>query len=354
MMTRLLAQAADPGKHPTIATRGMMPEQASTFAPHVDWLFYYIFWISAVFFVLIVGLMFVFIWKYRRRTPTDAVGKIHHNTPLELAWSVLPGLLLVTMFWWGFTGFVDMRRVPENPNEVSVQASKWVWSFAYPNGETHPELHVVVNKPTRLVMSSSDVIHSLFIPTFRVKRDVVPGRYSEVWFTATKVGRTALLCAEYCGTSHSDMNTHVEVHATEEEFADWLKKANPLRQLTDEQYAAYIKDPVAFMETAPEELKGRLLTPAQMGEQLRDKKGCTQCHSIDGSVGSGPTWKGLWGSQRNFTDGTSAVADENYVLESIRNPHKKIVTGFQANMPNNLPISDRELDCLIAYLKTLK
>ncbi|MCA9242906.1 MAG: cytochrome c oxidase subunit II [Phycisphaerales bacterium] len=352
-MTTLLAEGVDLSKLPTIEEGWMTPVEASTFAGPVDWLFYYIFWMSAVFFVLIVVLMFYFMWRYRRRTNNDPVGQIHHNTPLELAWSVFPGLLLVTMFWWGFTGFVDMRRVPENPNDVSVQAAKWNWSFTYPNGLNHPELHCVLNAPTRLVMTSSDVIHSCFIPAFRIKRDVVPGRYSELWFKPTKVGRTALLCAEYCGTSHSDMIAHVEVHATQEEYDEWLEKADPLRGMTDEQYAEYLKDPVKFIDNAPDELKGRVMPPADFGRELWARKGCNQCHSLDGKPGNGPTWKGLWGSQRNFTDGSSTTADENYVLESIRNPGKKLVQGYGPVMPT-LNVSDREIDCLIAFIKTLK
>ncbi len=348
-----------------------MPEQASTWAPSVDWLFYYIFWICLLFFVLIVVLMFRFMWRYRRRREDQpAVAQVTHNTPLELTWSIVPGLLLGSMFWWGFRSFMDSRTPPRNTYDINVRAMKWSWQFFYPNGHTDSELHVPADTPVRLIMQSDDVIHSCYIPAFRLKRDVVPGRYSYLWFQARhrpadpnrpeEPVRYALLCAEYCGTSHSDMNTWVLVHPTRAAFDAWLAGADPLRKLTDEMYEEYRRDPQAFIDrwrSSPEwrDTVERLRTPAEMGRELYFKKGCAQCHVIerDAPPRSGPSWWDLWGREVALRGGQTVVADENYVRESIVNPNARIVAGYEAIMPRTA-ITDREIDQLIAFIKTLK
>ncbi len=353
-----------------------MPPQSSTFASDVDFVFYFIYWVSAVFFVVIAGLMFLFIFRHRAKDPGAAApATVTHNNTLEIAWTVLPALLLVPMFWWGFTGFMDMRTPPADTFDINVAAQKWNWAFTYPNGIEHEELHVWVGRPTKLIMNSSDVLHSLYIPAFRVKRDVVPGRYSFLWFEATQAGTYDLFCTEYCGTSHSDMNARVIVHESEAEYRDWLEFADPINGLPKELWPDYTADPEAFIALAKDPtafvarydgkfpdapvtpeiaaLAQKLETPVMMGDKLRGKKGCTQCHSIDGSAGNGPTWKGLYGSERQFTNGTSTVADENYLLTSIINPGNRIVVGYNNVMPK-LTISDREAAMLIAYIKSLK
>lgn len=337
---------------------GFMPVRASTVAPQVDAAFLFVFWISLFFFVLIAGLMFAFIILYRRRSPGQEAGsRVTHNTPLEILWSVIPTLIVCVMFWWGFRIFMDMRTVPENAYEIEVQARKWAWTFFYPGGIDSDELHVPIDTPVLLTMSSQDVIHSCYIPAFRLKRDVVPGRYAKLFFQADKAGTYPLFCAEYCGKSHSDMRTIAVVHPAGE-FEKWLETANPLTALTPEQYQEYFAGPEAFIEKYRNDpqlgkIASKLETPDKLGEKLREKKACSQCHTIDGGASTGPTWKGLFGSQREFRDGGSVVADENYIRESILEPNKHIVKGFDAAMPK-VPIKDREIEALIAYIKTLK
>ncbi len=351
MMEFLLAQAAP---HPSF----WMPPQASTKAAGVDWLFNFILYVCLFFFVLIAVLMFYFMIRYRRRTPYDKVASVTHNTPLEVAWSVLPSFVLVLMFWWGFDGFMYARTVPANPYEVKVKAQKWSWLFTYPNGSESDNLHVPVNRPIRLVMSSEDVIHSLFVPAFRVKRDVVPGRYSELWFQATHTGEYDLYCTEYCGTSHSDMRGTVFVYDAKD-FEHWLETNDPIKQLTPEQYqeyranyddfvTKYAADPVV----AP--VIPKLLKPAEMGRKLYTKKGCSSCHSVDGGANTGPTWKEMYAHEVALSDGSKVMADENYLRESILNPNAKIVAGFRPGQMPVVSMTDREIDLLIEYMKTLK
>ncbi|RMF71968.1 MAG: cytochrome c oxidase subunit II [Planctomycetota bacterium] len=341
-----------------------MPEQGSRFAGEVDWVFYFIFWVSAAFFVLIAGLMFAFMILYRRRHPgQEATSKVSHNTPLEVTWSVIPGVILVFMFWWGFRGFMDMRTPPDNSYQINVKAVKWVWSFEYPGGIVHDELHCEVGQPVILRMQSDDVIHSCYIPAFRVKRDVVPGRISFLWFQATQPGTYPLFCAEYCGTGHSDMRTVVVVHERGE-FAKWLELADPIKRLTEEQYAEYIQDPDAFIQKYqddPEmgEVVARLQPPQAMGEKLYKKKGCANCHSVDGTpvVGGGPSFKGVLSRDTVFSDGRTLPKDretrENYMRRSMLDPLADIVRGYDAIMPK-IALTDREIDMLIAYIESIQ
>ena len=196
------------------------PVQNSTFAPTVDALFYLIFWISTFFFVLIMGLMVFFMIKYRRIDGVEPEQSPGHNTTLELSWSILPALIVLVIFGWGFAGYVDMRTPPEDSYEINVTASMWSWQFRYPTGAISDKLHIPVNTPVKVIMQSKDVLHSLFVPAFRVKQDVVPGRYTGLWFEAKNPGVFDLFCAEYCGKKHSDMITKVVVHNTDPNSTD--------------------------------------------------------------------------------------------------------------------------------------
>lgn len=359
MIELMLAQSPDAKTH---TGTFWMPDRASSFAGEMDWVFYFIYWVSAFFFVLIAGLMFYFMVRYRQRQPGEMAGSdVTHNTSLEVAWTVIPSLLLVFMFWWGFTSFMEMRTPPPDTYDVNVVGQKWKWTFQYPNGIETDELHCWVDKPVKLTMRSTDVLHSLFIPAFRAKRDVVPGRFAMLWFSPTKVGSFRLYCAEYCGTSHSDMNAVVVVHDTKQAFDDWLATADPIAGLSDEQYAEFLADPMAFLakyegdpEVGPhaEKLKQMGGRPVDVGARLYVKRGCNQCHSTDGTAGTGPTWRNLWGTTEQLTDGSSVTVDENYVMQSIQDPGAQIVQGYQNVMPKT-PISDREVTMLIAYIKSL-
>jgi cytochrome c oxidase subunit 2 len=301
-----------------------MPPQVSTVAHSVDWLFNFILAISVFFFVLIVVVMIVFVLKYRRREGQTAEASPSHNTALEVTWTVIPVLLVIVIFFFGFKGFLDMATPPANAYEITVEGQKWKWSFTYPNGYVDENLHVPVDRPIRLVMSSADVIHSLYVPSFRIKMDVVPGRYSKAWFEATQPGEYDLFCAEYCGTGHSSMLAHVVVHPPGE-FETWLDKASN------------------FLET---------MSPVDAGRKLFQVRGCVQCHSMDGSAKTGPTLLNVFGRRENLSNGTTITVDENYIRESILEPAAQVVAGFEPVMPTfQGRLKDQEIMAIIEYLK---
>jgi cytochrome c oxidase subunit II len=302
------------------------PEQASTVAPHVDNLFYAILGVCVVFFTLIVSLMTLFVIKYRRRPGQGPQPSPSHNNALELLWTGIPVVLVGFMFAYGCFTYIDMREPPGNSYEIRVLAKRWVWAFQYPNGHVDNDLHVPVDRPIRLVMSSDDVIHSLYIPDFRVKMDVVPGRYSTTWFQATQPGESRLFCAEYCGKEHSGMMANVVVHRSGE-FEGWLAEA-----------ANFLKR----------------MTPVEGGKLLYQRRGCTQCHSVDGSARVGPSFKGIFGTQQALADGTTIKVDENYLRESILQPLAKVRAGYKPVMPTYQgQLKNEEIDALIAFIKSL-
>jgi cytochrome c oxidase subunit II len=303
------------------------PQRATAEAAIVDHVFYFIFIVSVVFFALILGLMLFFILKYRRREGVGPQPSPSHSTSLELVWTIIPTILVAVMFIWGFWGYMGMRQAPEDSYEIQVLAKKWAWNFVYPNGHIEADLHVPMDQPIRLVMSSDDVIHSLYVPAFRLKMDVVPGRYTKTWFNATEPGEHQLYCAEYCGTQHSTMLAKVVVHPRGE-FEKWLE------------------DAANFLER---------MTPAEGGALLVQRRGCAQCHSLDGSARVGPTFKGTFGTSQPLASGENVTVDENYILESILEPMAKIRAGFKPVMPTYKgQLKDEEITAIIAYLKTLE
>ena len=309
------------------APRGFwMPSRSSTVAADVDWVFDFILWISVFFLALIAVLLVVFVIKYRHREGDTDRGAPSHNTALEITWSVIPLILVILIFWFGFEVYLDMATPPDEPYEVLVSGQKWNWLFTYPNGYVDANLHVPVDTDVRLTMTSEDVIHSLFIPSFRVKMDVVPGRISHLWFRALDVGEFDIYCAEYCGTEHSTMLATAVVHPPGE-FDSWLEEASN------------------FLDR---------MTPAEGGALLYVQRGCPQCHSVDGSNNIGPTFVNLYGSERQLDDGSTVTADDEYIRESILNPQAKIVAGYEPVMPTfQGRLKDREVVAIIEYMKTL-
>lgn len=330
MLSTFLAHVAASSLGIVGATSGgsfWFPVQASTHAAEVDWLFDFVLWISIVFFALIVGMMVTFVWKYRRRPGVEPEKTAAHHTSLELTWTIVPTILCAVIFYFGISGYIDMRTPPRNAHEVQVTGQKWSWSFTYPNGTVDAELHVPVGEATRLVLRSEDVIHSFYVPAFRVKMDVVPGRYTEMWFTPTEPGKYQVFCAEYCGQNHSGMLTQVVVHEPGG-FEKWLREV---------------------------EEKSSNKNPVELGGDLYKTRGCMQCHSVDGTKGIGPSFKGAWGRTELMTDGTSIVVDENYIRESVMDPQAKIVAGFAPVMPTfKGKLKDKEITGLIEYIKSLK
>lgn len=300
-----------------------LPERASTMAGDVDALFYFIYWVSVILFVGVIGTMVYFSYKYRRRSEADRPAPIRESKLVEASWIVIPTILVMIVFTWGFKTFIALGVAPLNAYEINVRAQKWAWQFEYPNGATSNELHVPVSRPVKLRMSSVDVLHSFFIPEFRVKHDVVPNRYTSVWFEATRQDTFQVLCTEYCGTLHSAMNALVIVQS-QDEFNQWLQESGI---------------PVDA-------------SPAERGALLYQQQACNGCHSLDGAAGVGPTFQGLFDSNRAFTDGTTATVDANYLRESILQPSAKVVQGYAPVMPAAYGgLSEVELSALIAFIQ---
>lgn len=296
-------------------------------ASEVDSLFFFITIASALMLALVTVLTVLFIIRYRRHGKPGLTSGTDHSLPLEIIWTVIPTILIFIVFAWGFKGYLRMSVVPRGALEIKVTAQKWFWAFDYPEGlSTVNELVVPLGKPVKLLMSSTDVIHSFFVPSFRMKMDVVPNRYTVTWFEATQAGAFDLFCTEYCGTKHSEMIGKVKVLPVEE-YKKWLEASSG---------------------------PGEGVTPAQWGAQLFKSRACVTCHSVDGSKVVGPSLKGRYGGTVFLSDGTQITMDENYIRESILNPRTKVVIGFDPVMPTYQGLlKERDVDALIAYIKSI-
>jgi cytochrome c oxidase subunit II len=334
MTLHLLALLADP-KLPVSAPSDSfwLPIDASVTSRNIDWVWDFMVWMSVLTALAIFVAMFHFVTKYKaksRAANEHAEKSAEHNTTLEITWSVLPLFVCIALFVWGFKGFVDLRTPPKEAMELHANAQKWKWTFDYKcptGGMTDDTLHVPIDRPVRMIISSVDVLHALYIPSFRTKMDAVPGRYTDLWFQATKAGDYPVFCAEYCGTSHSDMLTHIVVHPAGE-YETWLR-------------------------TACE--KADSMVGPERGKKLYTQQGCDTCHSVDGTAKIGPTWKGLFGKSEAIADGSTLKVDENYLRESMMDPAAKVVKGFAPSMPTYQgKLSDKDVDGLIEYIKTLK
>jgi len=341
-----------------------MPAPASTFAEGVDWLFYFILIVSAIFFVLILVAMAYFAIRYRRRPGHSAEQTATHSTALELTWTIIPAILVLAMFWYGFKTYIDMYTPPANAQQVNVFARKWAWSFEHPeSGVIEDEgnvLTVPVDTPIELIITSEDVIHSFFVPAFRLKKDAVPGRFNKAWFTATMEGEFDLYCAEYCGTGHSTMFGKVIV-LNQADYDAWVEAAsqNPIELLSPEQFELYVNDFEEFQRLYGDQFPDLTQPAWALGERLYKGKGCNQCHTVDGTSLIGPSFQGIWAQTHNVVlpNGQTerVVVDENYFLESIRDPGAKIVAGYDNVMTaySERRLNDREVLALVQYVKQL-
>lgn len=305
-----------------------LPSASSIKAEGVDDLFMFILWLNILFFLLIAGLALWFCFHYRRKSPNQKTAHIEHSTALELTWTIAPLAICILVFFWGFNTYMQGSVAPDGAMEIQVTAKKWMWSFSYPDGSvTIGKLWVPVNRPVRLIMHSEDVLHAFWVPQFRVKADVLPNRYTEVWFHATEAGDYVIPCTEYCGKGHSEMRAYVKV-VTQQGYEKFLEEGDP-----DE--------------------KG--MPPEKLGAALYVNLGCSTCHSIDGNKGQGPSWKGIYSQTHKMGDGKTFVVDENYIRTSILQPQAMVVEGFQGIMPSYQgQIRERQLVALIAYIKSLK
>ena len=381
-----------------------LPKAASTLAGDVDYTVSFIYWCCAIFFIALMGAMFWFAVAYKDQGPDHKTLDLKGHHTLELVWSVFPSFLLIAMFVMGFQGYVKSTISPVDAVQVNVVGKRWDWSFNYPTlgGFESRDLVVPNQEAVRLQMVSQDVLHSFYVPDFRIKKDVLPNRYTSQWFETTdlieptedelfysykftfshaepspsgsevlftsrgadvkkavadqcakdkkdnaeltcetnpenvKVGLHQIFCTEYCGDSHSRMLDKVVV-LEPADFALWVKAQNNF-----DAEAAYAGD------------------VTKLGEYYTSKGGCAGCHSVDGSAGTGPTWKGLYNKERKFADGSTAVADDNYIRMSVLEPQKQVVEGYPAaGMPVNLHKAfgkgkeEAGLSAIIEYIKTL-
>ncbi|HWR53829.1 MAG TPA: cytochrome c oxidase subunit II [Bryobacteraceae bacterium] len=306
----------------------LMPSAGSEYAGRVDTLYMFLVWLSVFFFALIAGLLVYSVVKFRRRRAGEVTPNITHNTKLEIVWSVIPTILLVGIFFWAFQTYMDAAVSPADALEIKVTAKKWVWEFEYPNGvRTLNELHLPANKPVKFVMISEDVIHSFFLPTMRVKQDVLPGKYTQLWFEPQEAGVHQLFCTEYCGRGHSDMLAKVHVE-DQKKYEEWLETGGDA---------------------------GKNMPLAEFGKMLYSSRGCETCHSLDGTRRDGPSFKGVFGHPVPLSGGATVTADENYIRESILLPQSKLVAGFEGIMPTFQGVlREREIQALVEFIKEQK
>ena len=315
-----------PGAEPRLAMFNefpLFPQQASVQASQVDAIYFFMVAIAAFFSLLIAGLMVFFAARYRRRSDAEVGVAIHGSLALELMWTIIPFFICMGMFAWGAKVFFDLYRVPAGAMEIFVVGKQWMWKVQHMGGQREiNELHVPVGRPVKLIMGSEDVLHSYYIPAFRVKADVIPGRYNTLWFQATTPGRYHLFCAEYCGTRHSGMIGNV-IAMEPAAYQAWLDGGK-----TED-------------------------SPVAAGAKLFNDLVCVTCHREDGQ-GRGPALTNLFGHEVELQGGGKVVADEAYIRESIVNPQAKIVAGFQPLMPTFQGlVTEEQLLQLIAYVKSL-
>ncbi|MBI5504395.1 MAG: cytochrome c oxidase subunit II [Deltaproteobacteria bacterium] len=309
----------------------LFPPQASTNAPEVDALYLFLVALCGLTALGVITAMTFFAIRYRR-TPENVVGHdIHGSTALEIFWTAIPFLILMFVFAWGASLYFKLSRPPEDAMEVFVVGRQWMWKIQHMEGRREINaLHVPVGRPIKLTMTSEDVIHSFYIPAFRVKADVVPGRYTTLWFQPTKPGEYHLFCAEYCGTEHSRMGGSVIVMQPAE-YEAWL----------------------AGTQTAGGGTPSSGLTPVQLGRKLFVEKACATCH-LNTPGGVGPVLVGIYGRQVELATGATVKVDEAYVRESILTPMAKVVKGFPPAMPTfGGQLTEEQVMSLIAYVKSL-
>ncbi|MBI4697696.1 MAG: cytochrome c oxidase subunit II [Nitrospirae bacterium] len=293
---------------------------------NVDNIFLFITVISVVMLAIVTSLMIIFLIKFSRRKNPVATD-IEGNLPLEIAWIVIPTILVLAMFYYGWVGFKEMRTPPEDAMPVKVSARMWSWAFTYENGRRSGELLVPLNKPVKLIITSEDVLHSLFIPAFRIKEDAVPGMETYLWFLPDRTGSYDLFCSEYCGTGHSSMISKVVV-MPQEDFYAWYKK--------EEKGGA----------------KGK------SGLEILTENGCLECHTIDGSKNIGPGLKGIFGKRVTVvTRGQERgiTIDEGYLKRSLVEPGADVVKGYSDIMPSQKEVlPEKEINTIVDYIKDLK
>ena len=302
-----------------------VPDSASTLSWKVDALYFFVSGVTIFFTLLISATLIFFVLKYRRRSPHEIPRPVAGSHKLETLWSVIPFVIAMAIFAWGAQLYFEQYKSPKNAVEIYVVGKQWMWKIQHTTGQREiNELHVPVGRKVKLIMSSEDVIHDFFIPAFRIKADVLPGRYTSQWFEATKPGTYHLFCAEYCGMNHSGMIGSVIVMEPRE-FDNWLS-GNQNQQ-----------------------------PPAVAGQQLFQSLGCVSCHGASGEGGRGPALAGLFGTETSLANGQTVRVDESYIRESITNPAAKLVAGFGPIMPTfQGQVTEEQLVQLTAFIKSMQ
>jgi len=300
------------------------PQQASEQAAQIDALYFFLVAITAFFTLLIAVLVAVFAIKFHRKHDAEVGVPIHGSLALELLWTFIPLGICMVMFVWGAQVFFHMTRAPKGAMEIHVVGKQWMWKAQHMDGAREiNELHVPIGKPVKLIMGSEDVIHSFSIPSFRVKADVIPGRYNTMWFTASKPGKYHIFCTQYCGTKHSAMIGTVTA-LEPADYQAWLSGGSTSGTL------------------------------AEAGQKLFTDLSCVTCH-MENAQGRGPVLKGLYGKQVLLANGQTVTMDDAYIRESVLNPQAKVVAGFQPIMPTFQGlVTEEQLLQIIAYVKSLK
>ncbi len=306
----------------------LFPEQASTVAAPVDALYYFLVGLTAFFGILISGAVVYFAIKYRRGNRVSRSRPLSESAMLEAVWIGVPLAIVLVIFYWGTSVYFTLVRPPKHAEDVYVTGKQWMWKVQHLSGEREiNELHVPVGKPIKLIMTSQDVIHSFYIPAFRIKQDVVPGRYTQMWFEATEAGTYHLFCAEYCGTQHSGMVGRVIA-------------------MEPTEYEAWLRGDRGNGGSAGQSM-------ASAGQQIFQQQGCGSCHTDDDATRA-PLLKGLYGKPVALASGQTVVADEQYIRESILRSQAQIVAGYQPLMPvYQGRISEDDLQQIVAYIKSL-
>jgi cytochrome c oxidase subunit 2 len=324
-----------------------LPPAISTEAGDADWLYNFLYWFSMIFWVALTAAMLYWAYKYKRgkndkRIPTG------HYPRLEAAWTILPVFFIIWLFHVGFSAYIKTAIAADNAMEIRVRGQKWFWTFTYPNGTSvNNDLYLPVGKPVKFVISASDVLHSFYIPGARMKKDAVPGMYTGMTFTPTELGDTPIYCAEYCGAPDTPAPPLKSDTGWTAPLGGHSGMMAMIHVVSQEEYEKHT------VITKPDGI-----TEAQWGEKLYKENACMTCHTVDGSKGTGPTWKGMWGNpvalNADLSGGVgTATVDDNYVRESILKPNAKVVAGFNPVMPP-YTLSDKQIDAIIEYQKTLK
>jgi cytochrome c oxidase subunit 2 len=312
---------------------GLMPVEASAQAADIDWMWNLeVIAMSFLFALIVVPMAYILVVFRRRKGDTTDAEHMEGNTRLEIAWTIVPLFIVIAYAYVGAVNLAETRRIDPEAMVVKVTGLQWSWTFEYApvNGLTvvSDELHVPVGKQVLLRMTSNDVIHSFWVPEFRVKQDLVPGRITELRITPTLEGNYKVRCAEICGTSHAYMEKPVIV-SSQADFDAWI---------------------TAQLEIAKEASQ----TPEGRGQALVAANGCAACHSINGAAGIAPTWSGLFGHEVELTDGSVVIADEAYLTESIKAPQAKIVKDFENQLMPTYGFTDEQIADIVAYIKTLR